>query len=188
MNHSSKLVLMVVLLPVLAACNDSTPTSPNGQLVVEPATVALVTGGAAQFTALDEGGAPVTQGVAWSSSDPRVLSIDSNGMATTGYEVGSATISARVGSRAGEANAVVAGLCANSVSVTGEPGTNAAGDQTFDVRLDGSLDVARIITRLEAQIGFKASETFANGFEASLTTGQLAQIVCRAEVVSVAYA
>ncbi len=185
MTRRIQFALVAAALVAVAGCSDSTPTSPTGNLAIEPETVSLQAGQSAQFTATDEAGNPVP-GASWSSSNPRAITITPTGLATPGFETGTATITARAGSMTGQAEAVSNALCASALAVTGEPGTSP-GDQVFTVGLDPKRDVGAVAQALADQFGFEISQMVDGGFEAVLTPNQVAALACRVEVVSIAY-
>jgi uncharacterized protein YjdB len=101
-----------------------TPASASlTSLQVSPGTTAVGAGANQQFTAMgkfsDGSNKDITASVAWSSSDPAVATVNSNGMAT-GIISGSVTITAKSGSVQGIAslNVTVAAINLTSISVS----------------------------------------------------------------------
>jgi hypothetical protein len=90
----------------------------------------------------------ITSGVAWSSSDPTVVTIDQNSGLATGVGVGSATITAAAQGLSGTASATVY-IDITSLTVTpntwGFKGT-AGGSDSFTVTANGGTDVTSSAT------------------------------------------
>jgi hypothetical protein len=112
-------------------------------IVVTPANTIIGAGTNQQFTSTGyfaDGSSGVlasTNGLVWSSSNPSIASIDTNGVAT-GLSVGTATITATSGSisnSTGLTVVVIPTISTNPVSVTVSPG----GTATLSVSADGGV-------------------------------------------------
>ena len=180
-----KTTLAVLCILTVAGCDSSSPTSVSS-LRVEPGVVSLDPGSSAPLTVVGGDGQVVTQGVVWTSADPVLAPVSSDGRVTGGYGTGVAMITATVASDTARAEANVEAACLDQVPFSGTPSAGG-GDQTFDVRFESGVDGLKVANQLAAQFGFSPSETSSDGFVSLLTPLQAAAVSCRTEVSTMTF-
>jgi Bacterial Ig-like domain (group 2)/Immunoglobulin domain len=128
-------------------------------LAVTPATASIVQGATQQFTATgtlsDHSTPDLTTQAAWSSSDASRATIADTGLASSGPNTGSATITASYGGRSGAAQlAVTPAPVAPTITAHPQPVTVTAGQTaTFTVTASGTTPLAYQWRRDGANVG-----------------------------------
>jgi hypothetical protein len=150
------LTLAFTVLIALAAgvsCKDFFQPNSLESVVVQPPSPNVLLGETTDLQAWgtyqDNTRTQITSGVAWTSSDPTIVSIDPNSGVATGVAAGTATITAAAQGLSGTASATVF-ITVTSISITPQSNSiaNITGTTTvpFVVKVNGSTDISSTAT------------------------------------------
>lgn len=184
--RGSAIVLGLTTLLVIGAC-DSSPTTPDNGLDVQPATAAMAAGNSVQLTAIGPDGSAMTEAVVWRSAAPHIVAVSPSGVATAMYGDGTVTITASVAAQSGAARITALSACLSPAPLEGSPPTQPEVTQAFEVRFEDGVDVPRRTQELAQQIGFVVTEVTADGFIATLTVTQVSTLRCVTDVASLTF-
>ena len=145
--------LAILFLLALAACHGFFVNPQLTSISVTPQSTSVVKGTTQQFTATgvnDDGSTSNVSSVTWTSSDTKIATVNSTGLAT-GVAAGTATITAAAKNLTGTATLTVNNAALQSISVTPQTASIALGQtQTFKAQgsfADGtSQDITNQVT------------------------------------------